>query len=290
VKKGFVFVPVAVVAAALLACGNGRDDNVPIPTKQLPKGTVAFRVPELDEIADSATRLSVLRGSAILEATRDSLPRNVGNRLRCVSCHFSGGTARNAMPWVGVYARFPQYRARDGKVDLLEDRINDCFVRSLNGRALKSESRAMHDIVAYMAFLSLGVPAGASVDGQGLPKLVEMAGDTIRGEIVFTSQCSRCHGAAGQGSGVAPPLWGRMSYNNGAGMSRIGVLASFAHKLMPLDKPGTLSPQQAYDVASYLNSRPRPDYPARADDFPNGDTPDDLGYPLARGARHISRR
>lgn len=275
-----------ILATALIACGGQTDSNPPAKpaARPLPAGTVAFRVPELDELTDSAMRISAIRGSAILEATRDSLPHNVGNSLRCVSCHFSGGTARNAMPWVGVYARFPQYRPRSGRVDLIEDRINDCFQRSMNGRALGPDSRDMHDIVAYLAFLSLGIPTGSRIDGQGVPKLETMAGDTTRGALVFATGCARCHGAAGQGTGMAPPLWGSKSYNKGAGMSRISVLAAFAHQLMPIDSPGTLGAQQAYDVAAFVNSRPRPEYPPRMNDWPHGDVPADLGYPIKRAA------
>ena len=274
----------ALLTAVLSACGGGSDQPAPAaPAKSaLPKNAVAFRVPRLEEISDSSMRAAMVRGRAILEATRDSLPHNVGNSLRCSSCHFSAGTARDAMPWVGVYSRFPQFRQRSARVDVIEDRINDCFERSMNGRALKWNSKEMRDIVAYMAFLSLGVPAGSQVDGQSLPKLAKMAGDTTRGAAVFSGQCSRCHGASGQGNGIAPPLWGNKSYNKGAGMSRIGMLASFAHQLMPLDNPRTLTARQAYDVAAYVNSRPRPEYAPRANDWPRGGAPDDLGYPLPR--------
>lgn len=167
-------------------------------------------------------------------------------------------------------------------MDLIEDRINDCFQRSMNGRPLDAHSEPMHAIVAYLAFLSLGVPAGAHVDGQGVPKLEKLAADTTRGASVFVAQCSRCHGAAGQGTPVAPPLWGSKSYNKGAGMSRISVLAAFAHQLMPVDNPRTLTVQQSYDVAAYVNTRPRPEFAGRAKDFPRGGTPDDLGYPVKR--------
>lgn len=288
-ERDFRFL-IVIASAGIIACGKSSDAHV-APTSATPHGQALvadFRVPDLGEIKDSAMRVSVLRGKAILEATRDSLPKNVGNSLRCTSCHFAAGTVANALPWVGVYSRFPQYRSRDARVAVIEDRINDCFLRSLNGRALDPQTREMHDIVAYMAFLSLGVPVGASVRGQGVPKLAKLATDTVRGAGVFTSECARCHGAAGQGSAAAPPLWGPGSYNNGAGMSRISVLAAFAHQLMPFDKPGSLTAQQYYDVAAFVNSRPRPDYAARAKDWPNGDAPRDMGYPLPRGSAHTA--
>jgi thiosulfate dehydrogenase len=211
-------------------------------------------------------------------ATRDSLPRNVGNSLRCASCHIDGGLRPDAMPWVGSYARFPQYRARSGKVDLLEDRINDCFQRSMNGRALNPAGRDMRDIVAYFAFLSGGIPVGAEMEGQGFPRLQPLKGDAARGVAVFASTCVRCHGGEGKGTRVAPPLWGPGSYNLGAGMARINTAASFIHALMPLDRAQRLTAQQAFDVATYIDTRPRPNFPPKVHDWPRGGKPNDADY------------
>jgi thiosulfate dehydrogenase len=41
----------------------------------------------------------------------------------------------------------------------------------MNGKALPPGGRDMRDIVAYLAFLSRGIPVGAEMEGQGLPKL-----------------------------------------------------------------------------------------------------------------------
>jgi thiosulfate dehydrogenase len=183
------------------------------------------------------------------------------------------------MPLVGAYARFPQYRARSGKVDLLEDRINDCFVRSLNGKALAPASRDMHDIVAYLAFLSTGFPVGREMQGQGVPALDPLKGDTASGRAVFAANCVACHGPDGQGTNLAPPLWGPKSFNIGAGMARVNTAARFIHKLMPRDRPGVLTPQQAYDVASFVTSRPRPDFAGKENDWPRGGAPPDVAYP-----------
>jgi thiosulfate dehydrogenase len=239
---------------------------------------VAFRVPAESELRDSAFRAAALRGRALLVATRDSLPRNVGSSLRCVSCHLEGGLRRGAMPWVGAYARFPQYRARSGKVDLLEDRINDCFKRSLNGRPLDPTGRDMHDIVAYLAFLSTGIPVGAEMEGQGVPQLSPLRGDSRRGTALYASVCARCHGPAGQGTLIAPALWGPRSYNVAAGMARINTAAAFIHALMPIDRAQQLTPQQAFDVATYINTRPRPDFAAKSRDWPRGGKPPDADY------------
>ena len=228
---------------------------------------------------------SVLRGRAILMATADSLPHNVGNSLRCTSCHLDEGRRANSMPWTGVYARFPQYRSRTGSVIRLEDRINDCLERSLNGKALPYADPAMRDMVAYMAHLSKGVAVGATVPGQGLPKIEATSGDTIAGLATWKAQCMRCHGENGEGTSVAPPAWGPKSFNIGAGMGRLRTAAAFIQHNMPFDTPGTLSEQQAIDVAAYVVSRPRPDYARKAEDWPRGDPPPDVAYPTAAGRR-----
>ncbi len=189
------------------------------------------------------------------------------------------------MPWVGVYARFPQYRSRSGSVSRLEDRINDCFQRSMNGRPLDVASTEMRDIVAYMAFLSRGVPVGAEVVGQGLPKLQLLAGDSARGRTLYSSTCVICHGADGQGSAAAPPLWGERSFNVGAGMARIGTSAAFIRPNMPRDRPGSLSAEQAFDLAAYIGSRLRPDFPGKERDWPNGDPPPDVAYHVRAAKR-----
>jgi len=267
-------------AVPLLLASSGRmPARAPVAEiATQPRPRAPFRIPSENLLTDSVHRATVLRGRAILLATRDSLPRNVGNSLRCASCHLDGGLRPNAMPWVGSYARFPQYRTRSGKVDLIEDRVNDCFERSMNGRRLDPTGPDMRAIVSYFAFLSNGIPVGVEMEGQGFPRIPPMKGDIQRGVALFNSSCVRCHGANGAGTALAPPLWGPRSYNVGAGMARISTAASFIHALMPIDRAVQLTPQQAYDVATYINTRPRPAFPARKRDFPRGGRPDDFDY------------
>ena len=246
---------------------------------------VAFRVPSDSEIRDTVVLASVRRGRALVTFTRDSLPRHVGNKLQCVNCHTGNGLVPNEMPFIGVYARFPQYRSRSGGVQIIEDRINDCFERSMNGRGLARDSRDMRDIVAYMAFLSYGIPVGAEVEGQGFPRIPPLDGDTVRGKDVYAARCASCHAADGDGTALAPPVWGPDSYNIGAGMARVRTAAAFIHKAMPRDRPGSLTPQEAYDVATYINTRPRPDFAPKALDWPHGDPPPDVAYPTKAGRR-----
>lgn len=239
---------------------------------------VAFRVPLESEIRDSVVLASVRRGRAILNHTRDSLPNHVGGALVCTNCHQKSGTLRNGMGWVGIYARFPQYRSRAGGTQIIEDRINDCLKRSLNGTPLDPESRDMRDIVAYMAFLSTGYPVGAETEGQGLPRMEPLTGDTVSGAAVFSARCARCHGKAGDGTSNAPPVWGPRSYNIGAGMARVRTAATFIKHWMPQDSAGVLTAQEAFDVATFIDTRPRPDFKGKERDWPRGDPPPDVAY------------
>lgn len=256
--------------------------TLPDPT---PHRRVAFRVPNESEVVDATVLASLRRGRALLRDTRDSLPRHVGNRLSCTSCHQQDGTVKHGMPWVGVYARFPQYRSRAGGTQIIEDRINDCFKRSMNGSALTPESRDMRDIVSYLAFLSIGFPVGSEVDGQGLPQLEPVTADSSRGAAVFRMRCVRCHGSKGEGEGSAPAVWGNNSYNIGAGMARLRTAANFIKARMPQDSAGVLTVQEAFDVARYVNSQPRPDFRGKERDWPRGDPPPDVAYSTLRGPR-----
>jgi thiosulfate dehydrogenase len=256
----------ALLAALFAACQRG--------------GTaVALRAPADNEIPAGALGASIRRGRALLEHTRDSLPANVGNKLRCLSCHLDGGMRANSAPLVGVYARFPQYIARSGTTITIQDRINGCFVRSMNGHPLPAASPALRDITAYLAFLSREVPVGAHVKGEGFAAMTPLKGDSAVGRMPFASRCARCHGDDGGGTVVAPPLWGTESFNIGAGMARLRTAASFIRHNMPYDQPGTLTDQQAFDVAAYVTSRPRPDLPGKEYDWPRGGAPPDVAYP-----------
>jgi thiosulfate dehydrogenase len=278
---------VAATLAAAVGCKGGQSDAPaakPVATakggsKESPKAKAPFRIPDESEITDSVTLASVRRGRALIHSTRDSLPTMVGASLSCANCHVADGTQKDAMPLVGSYARFPQYRGRSGKVDLIENRVNDCFERSMNGKALAPQSADMRDIVAYLAFLSRGYPVGGEMEGQATPALdTKLKGDTARGRAVFAASCTACHGVDGNGTMAAPPLWGPRSFNIGAGMARVQSAARFIHQLMPRDKPGTLTPQQAFDVATYVVSRPRPDFRGKEKDWPHGGAPADVAY------------
>ena len=278
---GRFLLPLVAVTTTLGACEIARtDDAVARAGTSSPdaSGIVRLPAPADAEMPSGALGESIRRGRALLAATPDSLPHNVGGQLRCTSCHLDEGTRVNAAPLVGVYARFPQFRDRSNSVAIIEDRVNDCFERSMNGRALAYDSRDMRDIVAWLAFLSRGTPVHRDTTPRGIPLLAAMTPDTAVGRTQFTTTCAACHGMDGQGTPAGPPLWGPKSYNVGASMARLRTAASFIKYNMPNDRPGTLTPQQAFDLAAYVNSHSRPDLAGKENDWPRGDAPSDVPY------------
>ncbi len=212
---------------------------------------------------------------------KDEKMRFSGNGLNCTSCHQDNGTKQFGLPWMGVSQMYPRYRGREDKVAGLEERINGCFERSLNGKALAVDSREMKAMVAYINWLSKDVPK--DVFGLATPKFEgpNRKADMKKGEEVYNRFCMSCHGkngdgyqsmsAGGSGRYVAPALWGAHSYNNGAGMNRLLTNAAFVHSNMPLgtvwNQPA-ITNEDTYDVAAYLSSKERPQMSGLEKDYP----------------------
>ena len=243
---------------------------------------VPLAAPAVDSIPAGPLGDAVKLGLAIVNDTQTHAKAYVGNGLNCASCHVNGGRTAYAAPLVGLTGVFPEYRARRGRVESLEERLNDCFLRSMNGRALPPTGPEMLGLLAYIAWLSQGVPTGAEVVGRGFRDITAPAKpDPARGKALFAQKCAACHGAEGQGlrgagnAFVFPPLWGPQSFNTGAGMARVAVAAAFVQAKMPLGNAGTLSDQEAFDIAAYFTAQPRPKFGGAKQDWPKGDRPAD---------------
>jgi thiosulfate dehydrogenase len=224
--------------------------------------------------------LMVDTANQIGPAVTDPAKRYSGNNLSCQSCHLKAGTQAYAVPLVGVWGQFPQYRGREGQIGTLEERINGCMERSMNGQVLPLDGLEMKAFLAYMKWLSTGIPDGAKLIGTGSKSVKEpgRAADLDNGAKIYASTCAVCHGKDGLGQRAAtgagyqfPPIAGPDSYNNGAGMTRILTAAAFVRHNMPLGttfEAPLLSDADAYDVAAYINSLARPSKVNLEKDFP----------------------
>ena len=233
----------------------------------------------------------VKKGFLILDSTSNfigPLNRNnkfkyAGNNLSCTNCHLNGGTLSGAASWIGIYKRFPQFSGRENKSGSLVERINGCMERSMNGKALPEESDQMRYILAYMKWLDYGLPKLNSKNFKGYPKIEfpSVAVNLEVGKSIYLNECVVCHGENGQGvmyqnekKGYQyPPLWGSDSYNDGAGMNRVLTAAAFIKNNMPYlqatwENP-KLTDEEAFHVAGYINSFPRPQKINKEYDYPD---------------------
>jgi len=204
-----------------------------------------------------------------------------GNRLACNNCHLQAGTKPFSGSLVGIINRFPQFRGRENKTGTIEERINGCMERSMNGRTMPPDGKEMKAFVTYLTWLSRFAPEDGKVSGKGFLKveIPHRAVNLENGKQVFETNCIVCHGRNGQGVKTPdsftyqyPPLWGDDSYNNGAGMTRVITAAQFIKGNMPFgttyDAP-VLSDEEAYDVAGYINQQKRPLKANPEKDFPD---------------------
>ena len=251
-----------------------------------------FETPRLAAMLDEKNASQLVYGARLNIETRELLPKNVGNALNCASCHLNAGTVADGSPYVGVSAFFPSYAPRAGRVITLEDRINGCFLRSMNGKPLPLESDEIKAMVAYFDWMRRETRPEDKVEGRGVGKISQSIVPNVdNGKKVYAAQCAVCHGSEGEGirnargQWVYPPLWGDESFNIGAGMARTYTAAAFVKRNMPIAFHGNfplgqggLSDQEAVDVAEYFSHQPRPDFANKHKDWPQGKKPADARY------------
>jgi len=253
--------------------------------------TAPFETPRLADMLKKPNGEQLVRGMRLHLETRALLRQNVGNELSCTSCHLNAGTVADGSPFVGVSAFFPGYAPRAGRVITLEDRINGCFLRSMNGKPLPVDSADMKAMVAYFDWMKGQTTPQDKVAGRGVGKVdMSIKPNVGNGREIYAAQCAVCHGRDGEGllqAGryVYPPLWGDKSFNIGAGMARTYTAAAFVKRNMPIGfrekfplGQGGLSDQEAVDVAEYFSHQPRPDFAPKAKDWPKDKKPADARY------------
>ena len=225
------------------------------------KRKLPWHPPEKGSIPAGEEGENIRRGMQIFNDTSLYAPHYTQARVNCGSCHADGGIQPYAAPMVGATGHFPMYSKRAGHVISLYDRIEECFVRSENGRPVPHDAPEMKALVDYIGWLSTPQRNNLPFSGSGLALLEELKPDAKRGERIFGEQCAGCHGAHGEGSAPTyPPLWGPDSFNDGAGMYNVRKLASFVQHNMPQNRMGSLTPQEAFDVAAFIHRQPRPHF------------------------------
>lgn len=228
----------------------------------LATSAMAFTPPDESTIPKGPLGDSIKRGEAIFTATHKYAGPFVGNNLNCSNCHLDKGRKAGAIPMWGAWPLYPQFRTKNGKINTMALRIQECFVYSMNGKKPPADSDVVTDLQSYFAWLATGAPTGMTLPGQGYPELPASTTppDPQRGAQLFAKSCAACHGDNGQGNEAAaiPPLWGAQSFNAGAGMHEVEKAARFIHANMPQGQEGSLTPEQARDVAAFIDSKPRP--------------------------------
>ena len=255
------------------AAPTAMDDQSELKTPAAPAGSVDyFQPPAEHELPDNAFGKLVRQGHSLFVDTKRQAPAFVGNGLNCSNCHLDQGRLANSAPLWGAYPMYPAYRKKNDKVNTFAERLQGCFEFSMNGKPPAADGPEISALSAYAYWLATKAPTGVELPGRGYPEVAQPAKgyDIAQGAQVYKAQCAVCHGDAGQGQKVGndyvlPPLWGKDSYNWGAGMHRINTAASFIQYNMPLGKAKTLSDQQAWDVAAFINSHERPQDPRLID-------------------------
>lgn len=248
-------------AGATSAAPTWADDAKPV------KG--AFRPPSEEQIPQGKFGDMVRKGRDIFLHTADNAGEYAGNDLNCSNCHLDAGRRADSAPMWAAWVRYPRYRSKNDKVNTFTERLQGCFQFSMNGKAPPADSEVIKALSTYAYWLATGVPTGMDMEGFGYPKQgyePPEKPDYERGKKVFAKSCAMCHGNDGQGQKVAgeyvfPPLWGPESFNWGAGMHQLNNAAAFIKANMPLSRGGTLSDQEAWDVAMYMDSHERPQDP-----------------------------
>jgi S-disulfanyl-L-cysteine oxidoreductase SoxD len=103
-------------------------------------------------------------------------------------------------------------------------------------------------------------PAKTTLDG------VYTADQAARGKAQYSANCSTCHMDDLSGSGQALPLAGDAFMDVWEGQT-VADLFAIIQGTMPQDKPGSLTPEVALDVISYILQQNK--FPAGKDELKN---------------------
>ena len=269
----------SITIALVLAISVQTIEFVNKPKTEIPALTSeGWMAPSLftDRSVQGEERALVIYGEELIANTSRYLGPNgsvahVTNGMNCQNCHLNAGRKTWGNNYGAVAANYPKFRDRSGSIESVYKRVSDCMERSLNGTALDSNSHEMKAMIAYIKWVGYAVPKDSIPKGSGIkpPEYLDRAASPEKGLVVYTAKCQSCHGANGEGLMAAdaksytyPPLWGEHSYNNGAGLFRLSRLAGYVRDNMPFNQATHQAPvltdEESWDVAAFVNSRPRP--------------------------------
>lgn len=295
VAKYLVYIPSFVLAFATVVYWQIKRTEKQLAVENIKKTALAqfdtakiWEAPDPLSIKQEEEAKLIQYGRDLITHTADYLGpegivKPISNGMNCQNCHLDGASKPFGNNYSAVAATYPKFRARSGTAETIAKRVNDCFQRSLNGEALDSTSREMQAIIAYIKWLGQAVPKGKTPKGSGLMKLAMLnrAANPDSGRIVYVAKCASCHGQNGEGLPMPegnhryyPPLWGTKSYNEAAGLYRVSTFAGYVKANMPFganyDNP-QLTDTEAWDLAAFVNSQPRPKHPFLTTDWPKVD-------------------
>jgi thiosulfate dehydrogenase len=270
----------------LFACHSANEPRV--PEVKVIQQDESFIIIDTNRIPDDAFGEEVRYGRQLFLNTSYYIgPKGIngkylGNKMNCSNCHQDAGTKPYSFNLIASHANYPQYRAREGKVLTLAERINNCVTRPHNGKPLPLESREMAAMLSYLKWINGFIKGKDGFKGEkNQPiKFPDAKADSEKGAFLFKQNCARCHGANGEGkldhsetTYIYPPLWGAQSYQSGSSMHRVIKQAQWLKGNMPYDKvkPGQhfLTDEESLQIAAFVNddnmhNRPNPanaDYP-----------------------------
>lgn len=234
-----------------------------------------WQAPDTLDILRESNALQILYGRQLISKTSyffgpNGIVAHSSNGMNCQNCHLDAGTKPFGNNYSAVTSTYPKFRERSGQMENIYKRVNDCFERSLNGKAIDTSGKEMQAIKAYINWLGKDVKKGEKPKGSGLTELkyLDIAADPVRGKLIYIAKCFSCHGENGEGkmnpdniSYQYPPLWGVHSYNNGAGLFRLSRFAGYVKSNMPFGVTAEnpqLTDQECWDVAAFVNSQSRP--------------------------------
>lgn len=234
-----------------------------------------WKAPDENSIPVGKAGEMIRYGKELLAHTADYLGpygsvAQISNGMNCQNCHLDGGSKLFGNNYASFIVSYPKLSNRSGKIEPAAERIAECFNRSLSGNVPDTNGREMQAMLAYMKWIGQGVKKGEKLFGTATEKLpfLKDAADPVKGKLVYIAKCQSCHGKNGEGLIIAgkrsytyPPLWGQHSYNDGAGMYRISNFAGFVKNNMPFGvtyKNPQLTDEEAWNVAAFINSQPRP--------------------------------